>query len=119
MKLVIATVRREKANDVIRSLDRAGIHGYSITRAEGPGGEPEQIQMYRGSTIRQRHSERIRFEVAVPQPLLWRAVDAICAGARTGEVGDGDIVVLDVADHVRIGASEPGVHGASEATAVR
>ena len=102
MKFVIATVRRDKANDVIESLHRAGIDDYSITRAQGPASEPAQIQMYRGSIIRQRLAERIRFELAVSQPLLWRAIDAICEGARTGEVGDGNIVVIDVEEGVRI-----------------
>jgi nitrogen regulatory protein P-II 1 len=102
MKLVIAIVRRDKANDVIESLDRAGIYDYSITRAQAPASGPEQLQTYRGSTIRQRLAERIRFEIPVSQPLLWRAIDAICEGARTGEVGDGSIVVIDVDEGVRI-----------------
>ena len=102
MKLVIAVVRREQANDVMDSLERAGIHGYSITRAYGRGSGPDQVQTYRGSTIRQRLSGRTRFEIAVSAPLLPRAIEAIREGARTGEGGDGNIVVLDVEEALQI-----------------
>jgi len=106
VKLVIATVRRDKANDVMQALGDAGIQGYSLTRAQGHADGAAQIQMYRGTTIRTSLSERVRFEIAVPDAMLWRTVDAVCAGARTGGVGDGDIVVLDLKEALQIHTGE-------------
>jgi len=39
VKLVVAVVRPEKANDVIEALFRADVQGLTISRVQGHGGE--------------------------------------------------------------------------------
>jgi nitrogen regulatory protein P-II 1 len=51
-------------------------------------------------------SEKIRFEVAVSDSYVQTTVDALCEGARTGDVGDGKIFVLPLEQAVRIRTSE-------------
>ena len=106
MKLVVAIVRPEKANDVLAALYRAEVRGLSMSRVQGHGGETDQVETYRGTTVKMELSEKVRFEVAVSDHFVEPTVKAIQDGARTGEVGDGKIFVLDIEKVVRIRTGE-------------
>jgi len=106
VKLVIGIVRPEKANDVLEALYRAEVRGFSLSRVQGHGGELDRVETYRGTTVQMGLSEKIRFEVAVSDSYVQKAVDALCEGARTGDVGDGKIFVLPLEQAVRIRTSE-------------
>ncbi|MDX6646815.1 MAG: hypothetical protein QOK40_2542 [Miltoncostaeaceae bacterium] len=106
VKLVIGIVRPDKANEVMEALYRAEIRGYSISRVQGHGGELERVETYRGTTVKMGLSEKLRFEIAVSEPFVQATIDALCDGARTGEVGDGKIFVLDLHQAVRIRTGE-------------
>ena len=106
MKLVIGIVRPEAANDVLASLHRAEVRGLSISRVQGHGGELERVETYRGTTVKMELSEKVRFEVAVSDDFVDPTIDAILAGARTGEVGDGKIFVLPLERAIRIRTGE-------------
>lgn len=109
MKLVIGIVRPEKTNDVLEALYRADIRGVSMSRVQGHGGELDQVQTYRGTTVKMGLAEKVRFEIAVSEDFLERTIDAIRAGARTGEVGDGKIFVIGLDRAVRIRTGETDV----------
>ena len=106
MKLVIGIVRPERANDVLEALYRAEVRGFSISRVQGHGGELDRVETYRGTTVKMGLAEKVRFEIAVSEPFVQPAVDALCDGARTGEVGDGKIFVVPLEQAVRIRTSE-------------
>ena len=106
MKLVIGIVRPEKANDVLAALYRAEVHGLSISRVQGHGGERERVETYRGTTVMMALSEKVRFEVAVSDEFVDPTIEALCDGARTGEVGDGKIFVVPLERAVRIRTGE-------------
>ena len=106
MKLVIGIVRPEKANDVLEALYRAEVRGVSLSRVEGHGGELERVETYRGTTVKMGLSDKVRFEVAVSDQFVQPTVDALCDGARTGEVGDGKIFVVPLEQAVRIRTGE-------------
>ncbi len=108
MKLVIGIVRPEKANDVLESLYRAKVRGVSISRVQGHGGELDRVETYRGTTVQMGLSEKVRFEVAVSDAFVQPTIDALCDGARTGEVGDGKIFVTPLDRVVRIRTGETG-----------
>ena len=94
VKLVIAIVRPERANDVLEALYRADVRGLSMTRVQGHGGEIDRVETYRGTTVKMELSEKVRFEIGVSDHFVEPTVQAIIEGARTGEVGDGKIFVL-------------------------
>jgi nitrogen regulatory protein P-II 2 len=50
----------------------------------------------------------VQIEIAVNDEFLDRTVAAITRGARTGNIGDGKIFVLDLADRIRIRTGETG-----------
>jgi len=106
LKLVIGIVRPEKANDVLEALYRAEVRGVSLSRVEGHGGELERVETYRGTTVKMGLSDKVRFEVAVSDEFVQTTVEALCDGARTGEVGDGKIFVLPLEQAVRIRTGE-------------
>ena len=106
MKLVIGIVRPEKANDVLEALYRAEVRGFSMSRVQGHGGELDRVETYRGTTVRVGLAEKVRFEIAVSDEFVQPTIDALCSGARTGEVGDGKIFVLDLEQVLRIRTSE-------------
>jgi nitrogen regulatory protein P-II 1 len=102
VKLVIAVVRPEKANEVLEALYRADVRGVSISRVQGHGGELERVETYRGTTVQMSLAEKVRFEIAVSDDFVQATIEAVCEGARTGEVGDGKIFVLPLEQAVRI-----------------
>ena len=106
MKLVIGIVRPERANDVLEALYRAEVRGVSISRVQGHGGELDRVETYRGTTVKVELSDKVRFEIAVTDPFVQPTIDAICEGARTGEVGDGKIFVVALDRAVRIRTGE-------------
>jgi Nitrogen regulatory protein PII len=106
VKLVIGIVRPEKANDVLEALYRAEVRGVSMSRVQGHGGELERVETYRGTTVKMGLSEKVRFEIAVSDQFVDTTVEALCEGARTGEVGDGKIFVVPLEQAVRIRTGE-------------
>lgn len=106
MKLVIGIVRPEKANDVLESLYRAEVRGISMSRVQGHGGELDRVETYRGTTVQVGLSEKVRFEIAVSDSFVQSTIDALCDGARTGDVGDGKIFVVPMEQAVRIRTGE-------------
>jgi nitrogen regulatory protein P-II 1 len=106
MKLVIGIVRPEKANDVLEALYRAEVRGLSVSRVQGHGGELERVETYRGTTVKMALSEKVRFEIAVSDDFVQPAIEALCEGGRTGEVGDGKIFVIPLDQAVRIRTGE-------------
>ena len=80
----------------------------SISSVQGQGGEIDRVETYRGTTVKVGLSEKVRFEVAVSDPFVQATIDALCEGARTGEVGDCKIFVLPLYRSVRIRTGERG-----------
>jgi len=107
VKLVIGIVRPEQANEVLEALYRAEVKGFSVSRVQGHGGELDRVETYRGTTVKMGLSEKVRFEVAVSDDFVETTVQALCEGARTGEVGDGKIFVVPLEQAVRIRTGEP------------
>jgi len=106
MKLVVAIVRPEKINEVLEALFKAEVRGLSISRVQGHGGETDEVQTYRGTTVKMELHEKVRLEIGVSDSFVGPTVRAIMAAARTGEVGDGKIFVLPVEKVYRIRTGE-------------
>ena len=102
MKLVIGIVRPDKTNDVLEALYRAEVRGITLSRVQGHGGELDRVETYRGTRVKVGLAEKMRIEIAVSDPFVQPAIDALCEGARTGEVGDGKIFVVPLERAVRI-----------------
>ena len=106
MKLVVAIIRQEKLSEVLEELFNANVAGLTISRVHGHGGETERVETYRGTTVKMELTEKVRLEIGVSDHFVEPTVQAILAGARTGEVGDGKIFVVPVEKVFRIRTGE-------------
>jgi nitrogen regulatory protein P-II 1 len=106
VKLVVAIVRPEKLNDVLRALFDADVRGLSLSRVQGHGGETDRVETYRGTTVKMELAEKVRLEIGVSDHFVETTVGAILKSARTGEVGDGKVFVVPVEKVWRIRTGE-------------
>ena len=106
MKLVVAIVRPDRLGSVLEQLFKAEVQGLTISRVQGHGGERDQVETYRGMTVKMGLSEKVRLEIGVSNHFVDTTVNAILRGARTGEVGDGKIFVVPVEKVYRIRTGE-------------
>ena len=106
MKLIIAIIRPDRLNDVLEALYHAEVRGLTVSRVMGHGGETERVETYRGTTVKMGLQEKVRLEIGVSRPFVDVTVKAILGSARTGEVGDGKVFVLDVEQVHRIRTGE-------------
>ena len=108
MRLIIAYIQPEKLNDVKQSLFKANVTKMSVTNALGCGQQMGYHESYRGVDIEVNLLKKIRLEIAVNENFVQATVDAIIAGAKTGEIGDGKIFILPMERCIRIRTSEEG-----------
>lgn len=106
MKLIKAVIRPDKLNEVLKALFQAEIHGLTVSRVRGHGGETEPVETYRGTTVKMELADKVMLDIGVSEPFVERAVNAILRSARTGDVGDGKIFVLPVEKVYRIRTGE-------------
>ena len=108
MKLIIAYIQPHKLEDVKKALAQADVGKMSVTNSLGCGAQMGYEESYRGIKFEVNLMKKVRLEIAVTEPFLEKTVDAIIQSARTGEIGDGKIFVLDLADCIRIRTGEKG-----------
>jgi nitrogen regulatory protein P-II 1 len=106
VKLIVAIIRPERLNDVLERLYRAEVRGLTVSRVMGHGGETEQVETYRGTTVKVELHEKVRLEIGVSDSFVEVTVGAVLAGANTGAVGDGKVFVLPVERVYRIRTGE-------------
>ena len=108
MKLVIAMVQPYKLPDVKRALYDAQIHKMTVSNALGCGQQKGYTETYRGVMEQVNLLKKVRLEIAVNEDFVEPTIKAIIKGARTGDIGDGKIFVLDLLECVRIRTGERG-----------
>jgi nitrogen regulatory protein P-II 2 len=108
MKLIIAIIKPFKLDEVRQALVGLGVSGMTVTEVKGYGRQKGHTEIYRGAEYTVNFLPKIRVEVAVAAEQVDRAVEAITAGARTGQIGDGKIFVttLDHALRIRTGETD-------------
>jgi nitrogen regulatory protein P-II 1 len=108
MKLIIAYIQPHKLEDVKKALAQSDIAKMSVTNSLGCGAQMGFEESYRGIKFEVNLLKKVRLEIAVTEPFLEKTVNAIIESARTGEIGDGKIFVLELADCIRIRTGEHG-----------
>jgi nitrogen regulatory protein P-II 1 len=106
MQLVTAIIRPERTDFVKKALEDRGFAGMTITEVRGRGDQKGITLQFRGKTMSVDMLPKCRVEVAVSDPRVDAAIDAICIGARTGKVGDGRIFVTPITRTVRVRTGE-------------
>jgi nitrogen regulatory protein P-II 1 len=106
MKLITAIIRPERLPRVLEALFKADVRGFTITRAQGHGGEVVAVTNYRGTAAKMELHDKVRLDIGVSEPFVDITVKAVMEAARTGEVGDGKIFVIPVERVYRIRTGE-------------
>ncbi len=108
MVKIEAVIRPEKLDDVKSALDEIGVSGITVMEVRGAGQQRGYVHRYRGAEYRVNLLEKVKLEAVVPDAQLDAAIDAIVTVGRTGEVGDGKIFLIPIADAVRVRTGERG-----------
>ena len=108
MKLIIAYIQPDKLTDVKQALYKAEVYKMSVTNALGCGQQMGFHESYRGVDIEVNLLKKVRLEIAVNQNFVERTIQAIIEGAKSGEIGDGKILVVPLERCVRIRTGEEG-----------
>jgi len=109
MKLVIAVIKPFKLDEVRDALTRIGVHGMTVCEVKGYGRQKGHMEIYRGAEYAVNFLPKLRIEVAVASEHIDQVVEAIAAGAKTGQIGDGKIFVTPMEQAVRIRTGETDV----------
>ena len=109
MKLVIAIIKPFKLEEVRDALTAIGVHGMTVTEVKGYGRQKGHMEIYRGAEYAVNFLPKVRLEIAVASDLAQKAVEAIGAAAKTGQIGDGKIFVMPIEQAVRIRTGETDV----------
>ncbi len=108
MKLIVAYIQPERLNAVKQALYQREVYKMSVTNALGCGQQKGYTETYRGSDMEVNLLKKVRLEIAVNKEFVEPAVAGIIEGARSGNIGDGKIFILDLADCIRIRTGEKG-----------
>lgn len=108
MKLIVAYIQPERLTAVKQALYEKEVFKMSVTNALGCGQQMGYHESYRGVDIEVTLLKKVRLEIAVNADFVQPTIDAIIAGARTGNIGDGKIFVLDLGECIRIRTGEKG-----------
>jgi nitrogen regulatory protein P-II 1 len=108
MKLIIAYIQPHKLQDVKKALYKAKVHKMSVTNALGCGEQHGYEESYRGIKFEVNLLKKVRLEIAVNEEFVEKTINAIVEGAKTGQIGDGKIFVLDLSECIRIRTDERG-----------
>ena len=106
MKLVTAIIKPFKLDDVREALADIGVQGITVTEVKGFGRQKGHTELYRGAEYVVDFLPKIKLDIALPDDLLERALEAIQQSARTGKIGDGKIFVSSLEQVIRIRTGE-------------
>ena len=106
MKLVTAIIKPFKLDAVREALNAIGIHGMTVTEVKGYGRQKGHKEIYRGAEYAVSFLPKVRVEIGVASEQIDQVIDALTSAARTGEIGDGKIIVVPIDQAVRIRTGE-------------
>ena len=106
MKLIMAVIKPFKLDEVREALTQLGVQGLTVSEVKGFGRQQGHTEIYRGAEYAVNFLPKLKIEIAVADDLADRVVETITNAARTGQIGDGKIFILDLERAVRIRTGE-------------
>lgn len=106
MKYVIAIIQPDRLDEVLERLTEKEIHLVTVSSIMGRGRQKGIAEVYRSHKEAGSLLKKTKLEIAVNDAFLQPTIEAITGGAKTGQIGDGKIFVLDLAECVRIRTGE-------------
>lgn len=106
MKMIMAVIKPHRLDEVREALTTLGVEGLTATEVKGYGRQKGHTEIYRGAEYAVSFLPKIRLETVVSSDMAEQVVETLRATAHTGQIGDGKIFVLDVAQAMRIRTGE-------------
>ncbi len=110
MKKIEAIIRLSRFEAIRDALASIGVNFFTLKEVKGFGLQKGEKMVYRGSVYDSDYIARLQLDILTTNEMVDEIIGKILEAGRTGEVGDGKIVVLDVASVTRIRTSESGAH---------
>ncbi len=108
MKKVEAVIKPFKLDEVKKALSTIGVSGLTVMEVKGFGRQKGHAELYRGAEYVVEFLPKVKIEVAIPDALVSRVLEAIAGAANTGKIGDGKIFVSPLEEILRIRTGERG-----------
>jgi nitrogen regulatory protein P-II 1 len=108
MKKIESIIRPHLLDAVKNALQEVGVVGMTITEVKGFGRQKGHTETYRGSEYQVDFLPKLKIEVALPEDLVEKAVEAVVKTGRTGKFGDGKVFVTSLDEVIRIRTGEQG-----------
>ena len=108
MKKVEAFIRHEAFEPIRTELLSLGFPSLTISEVKGSGRQKGITERYRGAEMTSYLRPKLKIECVVADSDVDTIVDTVLRHARTGNVGDGKLFVLDVEQAFRIRTGESG-----------
>ena len=108
MKYIVAVIQPDRLDEVLQRLTDKEIHLVTVSSVMGRGRQKGVAEVYRSHKEAGSLLKKVKLEIAVNEAFVKPAVEAITGGARTGQIGDGKIFVLDLEECIRIRTGEEG-----------
>ena len=108
MRKIEAIIKPFKLDEVKEALHGIGIQGMTVTEVKGFGRQKGHTELYRGAEYVVDFLPKIKIEIAVPDDMADKVVQAVGGAANTGRIGDGKIFVLPMEEVIRIRTGERG-----------
>ncbi len=106
VKLIIATIKPFKLEEVREALTSIGVRGMMVTEIKGFGAQSGHTEIYRGAEYAVNFVPKVKLEIVVTAAMADEVVQTIATTAKTDKIGDGKIFVLDVQSSMRIRTGE-------------
>ena len=108
MKYIVAIIQPDRLDEVLKRLTEKEIHLVTVSNVIGRGRQKGIAEVYRSHKEAGSLLRKTCLEIAVNEAFVQPTIDAIIAGARTGQIGDGKIFVIDLPRCIRIRTGEEG-----------
>ena len=108
MKYIIAVIQPDRLDEVLKKLEEKEIHLVTVSNVVGRGRQKGIAEVYRGHKDQGSLLRKVKIEIAVNEAFVEPAIKAVIDGARTGQIGDGKIFVIDLPECIRIRTGEKG-----------
>jgi nitrogen regulatory protein P-II 1 len=106
MKYIVAVIQPDRLQEVLDRLTEKEIHLVTVSNVLGRGRQKGIAEVYRSHKESGSLLRKVKLEIAVNEAFVQPTIDAILDGARTGQIGDGKIFIVDLAECIRIRTGE-------------
>jgi len=107
MKLIQCIIRPEKLSDLVARVEGMA-SGLTVSDIRGHGHQKGQTAVYRGLEYQVSLLPKTLVEIVADESRVDDIIKVVTGTARTGQIGDGRIFILDVDQsyHIRTGSMD-------------